>query len=86
VNYYIILEDAKNCEICATVGPISTKFNTMAQNVFLKHGAENFNFKTPRWRTAAILKIEKLQYLMMIQNGSLKRDGRPPSWLFKMNF
>jgi len=32
------------------------------------------------------LKIDKLQYLMMLQNGSLKRIGRPPSWIFKMKF
>jgi len=29
------------------------------------------NFNIPRWRTAAILKIDKLQYLMMMQNWSL---------------
>jgi len=44
------------------------------------------NFKIPRRRTAAILKIDKLQYLMMMQNGSLKRIGCPPSWIFKMKF
>ena len=32
------------------------------------------------------MKIDKLQYLMMMQNGSLKRVGRPPSWIFKMKF
>ena len=31
------------------------------------------NFKIPRWQTAAILNIDKLQYLVMIQNRSLKR-------------
>jgi len=30
------------------------------------------------------LKIDKLQYPMMTQNGSLKRIGLPPSWSFKM--
>jgi len=37
----------KNCDICATVGPISAKFNTMAQNVF--------------WSTALKISILKLQ-------------------------
>jgi len=32
--------------------------------------AKNFSFKNSRWRTVAILKIEKSHYLMMMQNGS----------------
>ena len=32
---------------------------------------ENSNFKILRRRTATVLKTEKLQYLMMTQNGSL---------------
>jgi len=31
--------------------------------------AKNFSFKNSRWRTVAILKIEKLHYLMMMQTG-----------------
>ena len=38
-----------------------------------------FNIMT---QTTAILKIEKLQYFMIIQNRSLKRIGRPPSWIY----
>jgi len=34
---------------------------------------KNFNVKIPRWRTADILKIEKLHYLMMIQYGSRQK-------------
>jgi len=30
---------------------------------------KNFNFKIPGGQTAAVLKIDKLQYLMMMQNG-----------------
>jgi len=46
---------------------ISTQFGMVMQNVFLKCAAvENFNFQNPRWRTAAILKIEKSLYLMMV--------------------
>ena len=46
---------------------ISTQFGMVMQNVFLKCAAvENFNFQNPRWRTAAILKIEKSLYLMVV--------------------
>jgi len=31
-------------------------------------------------------KIDKLQYLMMMQNGSLKHFGHPPSWISKIKF
>jgi len=41
-------------------------------------------FNVPRCLTAAILKIEKLQYFMMTQNGSLKHVGRPPPWINKI--
>jgi len=33
---------------------------------------KNFNLKNATWWTAAIWKIEKLQYLMMVQSGYLK--------------
>jgi len=57
------------------------------QNVFVKCKAvKNFNFKIPRWQTAAIWKIEKLQYFMMMLNRSLKLVGRPPSWIVKIKF
>ena len=39
-----------------------------------------------RRQTAATLKIEKSRYLTVMQNGSLKRIGHPPSWIFKINF
>jgi len=32
------------------------------------------------------LKIEKSRYLVMTQNGSLKRIGGPPSGIFKIKF
>jgi len=32
------------------------------------------------------LEIDKLQYLMMMQNWSLKHVGRPPSWIIKLTF
>jgi len=79
------LTNTKNCDISATVWPISTKFKRVTPNVYLKwETVKTFNFKIMSWQTAAILKIEKLQYLTMIQNGSLKRTGRPPSWLLKI--
>ena len=54
-------------------------------NVSLMYLAvENFNFKNPRWRAAAVLKIGKSRYLMLMQNGSLQRIGRPPSWIFEI--
>jgi len=48
--------------------------------------AKNLNFNIQRWRTAAVLKIEKLQNFMMMQNRSLKLVGRPPSWIVKIKF
>jgi len=42
---------------------------------------KNFNFKNPRWRTAAILKIEKSGYHMMMQNGSFQHIGTSPPWV-----
>jgi len=35
---------------------------------------------------ATVLQIEQLQYLTMMQNGSLKRISRPLSWIFKIIF
>jgi len=32
------------------------------------------------------LEIDKLQYLVMMQNWSLKHVGRPPSWIIKLTF
>jgi len=34
--------------------------------------------------TAAVLKIEKSRYVLLMQNESLKRIGRPPSWILKV--
>jgi len=52
----------------------------MTLNVSLKCMAvKKFNFKIPRWRTAGVLKIEKLQCLVMVDNGSQKRIDSPPS-------
>jgi len=48
--------------------------------------AKNLNFNIQRWWTAAVLKIEKLQNFMMMQNRSLKLVGRPPSWIVKIKF
>ena len=77
----------RNCNISATVRQISTKFNTMTQNMSLKCTAvENLNVNIPRSRTAAILKMEKLQYFMMTQNESLESVGRLPSWNVKIKF
>jgi len=59
----------------------------MTQNMSLKCTAvENLNVNIPRSRTAAILKMEKLQYFMMTQNQSLESVGRPPSWNVKIKF
>jgi len=33
---------------------------------------------------AAVLKIEKSRYVMMMQNGSAKCFSDPPSWTFKI--
>jgi len=46
---------------------------------------KNFNFKNPRWRTAAILTSKNRDkiYVTMMQR---KRIGCPPSWVFKINF
>ena len=55
VNFYISLEKHEKCDITATARPIFRKFNVIMQNVSLKKVAvENFNFKIPRCRTAAI--------------------------------
>jgi len=41
------------------------------QNVSLKYRAvKNFNLKNPRWRTAAVLKMQESRYLRMMQNVS----------------
>jgi len=87
VNFYISLEKPEKY-LCNSIRAISTKLNTLTQTVFLNsevHVVKNFNFKFPRWRTAAVLKVEKLQYLMM-KNMSLKSIGRPPSWILKIIF
>jgi len=85
--FYIKLKKLEKCDIVATVRPISTKLNAITKNVSLKWLAgKNFNFKILRWRTAAILKIDNLQYLMMMQNGSHKPIGHPPYWAFRMKF
>ena len=44
------------------------------------------NVKKARPRTAAILNIEKIQYLTMMQNGSLEHVGCLPPWIFKIKF
>jgi len=60
---HFTIENAKNCDVSATVQQIATKFNVTTLNVSLKYTAvKKLNFNIPRWRTAAILKIEKLQY------------------------
>ena len=71
----------KNCVITATVWHISTKLTICDAN-----RVKSFSFKIPRWRTAAFLKMDKLQYLTMMQNGSRERIGCPPSWIFKIEF
>jgi len=40
---------------------------------------KNFNFKNS-------IKIEKLPYLMMMQNSSLEPIGDTPSWIFEIEF
>ena len=63
--------------------PVSTKFNVT------KHVSEVhccWKFKIRRLLTAAIVKIERLQYLLMMQNGFLKRIGSLLSWIFKITF
>jgi len=45
----------------------------MMQKMCEVHDCEKFQLKNARWRTAAILNIEKLQYLRAMQNGFLKR-------------
>jgi len=49
---------------------------------------KSFNFKNPFWRTAAIVKTETSQYLMIVKMFYLilRRFGRPPSWIFKLIF
>jgi len=38
MNFYILLEKTqKNCDISATLQPISTKFGMMMQNVIVSH-------------------------------------------------
>jgi len=70
-EFLISLKNAKNCNISATVRQ-TTKFKVMTQNMPLKcMAAKNLNFTIQKWRTAAILKTEKLQYFMMMQTGSL---------------
>jgi len=46
---------------------------------------KNFNFKNPRWQTAAILTSKNRDkiYVTMMQR---KRIGCPPSWVFKIIF
>ena len=67
----------KNCNISAIVRQISKRFGKLMQKVCLKCMAvKNYNFKNPRMRTVAILKIEKSHYFMMMQNESLKHIGR----------
>ena len=45
-------------------------WHTGAKCIYAVQGRYIFQFFL--WRTAAILKIEKLRYLMMMQNGSLQ--------------
>jgi len=55
------------------------------QNVSAKYSAvKHFDFKNPRYRTTAILKIEKSGSVMMMQNGSLQPMGDQPSSIFEI--
>jgi len=47
---------------------------------------KKFNFENSKMADSRHIEIDKLQYLMMMQNGSLKRIGRPPSLSFKFLF
>jgi len=67
VNFYISLEKCEKCDISAAIRPSATKFNLVTQNVSVKWMAvKNFNFKIPRWRTAAMLKIDSAWVMWVI--------------------
>jgi len=53
------VKNSRNCDIAATVRPISIKFGTVMQNASVKCTAVKiFNFKNPSWWTNAIFKIK----------------------------
>ena len=68
------------------LSPQTLARSCMMQKMCEVHDCEKFQLKNARWRTAAILNIEKLQYLRAMQNGFLKRIGCPPSWIFEISF
>ena len=86
VNFYISIKMRKMRYLCkSSTDRHKIYVGLITQNVSLVWPTvKNFNFRIAIWRTAYIWKINKLQYLMMMQNGSLKCISRPPSWIFKI--
>ena len=86
VNFYISIKMRKMRYLCkSSTDRHKIYVGLITQNVSLVWlTVKNFNFRIAIWRTAYIWKISKLQYLMMMQNGSLKCISRPPSWIFKI--
>ena len=69
-NFYISLEKReKMWYICYSSTDLHKIQRDNAECVSDVIVVKNFNFKIPRWRTTTILKTDKLQYLMMMQNG-----------------
>jgi len=69
-NFYISLEKREKmwyiCNSSTDLHKIQRDNSECVSEVIV---VKNFNFKIPRWRTTTILKTDKLQYLMMMQNG-----------------
>ena len=78
--FYVSLEkETKNCDTSATVWPISVKFGTMTENLFLNYKTVKNQFQKSKMADSCRLEKwnETPRYLMMIQNGSVRLIGCP---------
>ena len=87
VNFYISLKNTKNCDISATVWPISTKFNTLMQNVSVKCKAVKFQFKKSKMTEPPSWKSKNRDISLWCTTGlwHIGGDGGPPSCIFELN-
>jgi len=68
---HFTIENAKNCDVSATVQQIATKFNGMTLNVSLKYTAvKKIEFQYSKMADSCHLKNRKNCNIMMMQNGS----------------
>jgi len=86
VNFYISQKTCKTAISLHQYNQSPRNLTRWCRTCFWNAWLLETAFEIPRWQTTTILKIEKLQYFMMMWNGSLKYIGVPPSWIFKIKF